>query len=83
MYVVSRLSSKALTLVSLYLNQSNRYMYQMVTELYDHLGELYGDLNKEWNARQVFKDLIMKRTDTFQEFYNEFLRYVANDNISS
>ena len=55
----------------------------MVAELYDHLSKLYGDPNKEWNARQVFIDLIMKKTDTFQEFYNEFLRYVANDNISS
>ena len=82
MYVISRLSGKALTLVSPRLNQANRHAYQTVAELYAHLAELYGDPNKEWNARQAFKDLTMKKTDTFQEFYAEFLRHVANGNIS-
>jgi NCAIR mutase (PurE)-related protein len=47
------------------------------------LEELYGDPNKERNARQGFKDLVMKRGQTFQEFYAQFLRLVADGNISS
>ena len=54
----------------------------MLTELYDHLEELYGDSNKERNARQVFKTLAMKKGQTFQEFYALFLRYIADGNIS-
>ena len=53
-----------------------------MTELYEHLEELYGDPNKEKNARQAFKSLVMKRGQTFQEFYAMFLRNVADGNIS-
>jgi hypothetical protein len=44
--------------------------------------ELYGDPNKERNARQAFKDLTMEKTQAFQEFYALFLRHVADGNIS-
>ena len=73
---------KALTLISPRLDPGSQHVYQTVSELYNHLYELYGDPNKERNARPVFKDLAMKKADTFQEFYAEFLRCVADSNIS-
>jgi hypothetical protein len=53
-----------------------------VKELYEHLDELYGDPNKEKNARHTFKELTMKKGQTFQEFYAIFLRCIADGNIS-
>jgi hypothetical protein len=54
----------------------------MMFELYDHLHKLYSDSNKEYNARQAFKNLVMKKGQTFQEFYTLFLYYIADSNIS-
>jgi hypothetical protein len=82
-YVSGRLEGNALALVSPRLNPANRHTYHTAQELYEHLEELYGDPNKERNARQGFKDLVMKRGQTFQEFYAQFLRLVADGNISS
>jgi hypothetical protein len=76
-------SGNALALISPRLEASNLYIYGTVAELYDHLYELYGDPNKERNARQAFKNLVMKKGQTFQEFYTLFLRHVADGNIST
>ncbi|KAH0562802.1 hypothetical protein GP486_002574 [Trichoglossum hirsutum] len=46
------------------------------------VSKLYYDSNKEQNAWQAFKDLTIKKEQTFQEFYAIFLRYVADSNIS-
>jgi hypothetical protein len=67
----------------LWLEVSNLHTYDTVIELYEHLYELYDDLNKERNAQQAFKDLTMKKKQTFQEFYALFLRYMADGNISA
>ena len=77
------MEGNALALVSPRLNPANRHAYHTIQELYEHLEELYGDPNKERNTRQGFKDLVMKRGQTFQEFYAQFLRLVADGNISS
>ncbi|KAH0553477.1 hypothetical protein GP486_006453, partial [Trichoglossum hirsutum] len=37
--------------------------------LYKYFDELYGDSNKEKNAHYAFKELAMKKGQTFQEFY--------------
>jgi hypothetical protein len=81
-YVAGRVSGDALALISPRLRAANRHAYGTVRELYEHLEELYGDPNKERNARQTFKDLVMKKDQTFQEFYSTFLRCVADGNIS-
>jgi hypothetical protein len=81
-YVAGRVSGDALALISPRLRAANRHAYETVNELYEHLEELYGDPNKERNARQAFKDLAMKKEQTFQEFYSTFLRCVADGNIS-
>jgi hypothetical protein len=64
-YAASRVSEDALTLISLQLDAANHYAYTTVRELYKHLDKLYSDLNKEKNARCVFKDLTMKKGQTF------------------
>ncbi|KAI9775774.1 MAG: hypothetical protein M1839_000902 [Geoglossum umbratile] len=81
-YTAGHTSGKALALISPQLNAASYHVYTSLTKLYEHLNELYGDLNKEWNARQVFKNLIMKKEQTFQEFYALFLQIIANGNIS-
>ncbi|KAH0555939.1 hypothetical protein GP486_006116, partial [Trichoglossum hirsutum] len=60
----------------------NWHAYETINELYEYLEELYGDPNKKRNARQAFKDLTMRKEQTFQEFYLTFLCYVADGNIS-
>ncbi|KAH0545106.1 hypothetical protein GP486_008469, partial [Trichoglossum hirsutum] len=148
--MAGRVSGDALVLISPRLRAANRHAYKTVDELYGHLEELYGDPNKERNARQcygmahatqshrsrarwrpagptpntqcselgaqtastmnalrvgrthdplaaqyqrpntqqqehgpqAFKDLTMKKEQTFQEFYALFLHHVANGNIS-
>ena len=69
-------------MISPRLRATNRHAYETVNELYEHLEELYGDPNKERNAWQAFKDLTMKKGQTFQEFYALFLRHVTDGNIS-
>jgi hypothetical protein len=82
-YAAGRVSGDALALISPRLNTEGPHAYKTVQGLYDHLYELYGDPNKERNARQAFKDLMMKKGQTFQEFYALFLRYIADGNIDS
>ncbi|KAH0548129.1 hypothetical protein GP486_008142, partial [Trichoglossum hirsutum] len=81
-YVAGRVSGDALALILPRLRATNQHAYETINELYEHLEELYGDLNKEHNACQAFKDLTMKKEQTFQEFYSTFLRCVADGNIS-
>ena len=76
------MSGNALALISPRLNATSCHAYTTLNELYEHLNELYGDPNKERNARQTFKNLVMKRGQPFQEFYAIFLRCVADGNIS-
>jgi hypothetical protein len=82
-YAAGRVNGDALALISPRLNAANRHAYETLSELYEHLEELYGDPNKERNARQAFKDLVMKKGQAFQEFYAAFLRCVADGNISA
>ncbi|KAH0551105.1 hypothetical protein GP486_007549 [Trichoglossum hirsutum] len=81
-YVAGRVSGDAFTLISSCLRAMNWHAYETIDKLYGHLEELYGNPNKERNACQAFKDLTMKKKQTFQEFYLMFLRCVANRNIS-
>jgi hypothetical protein len=74
-------SGDALALISPRLDAANHHAYRTVEELYEHLDELYGDPNKERNARHTFKELAMKKGQTFQEFYTTFLRCIADGNI--
>jgi hypothetical protein len=82
-YTTGQVSGNTLALISPQFEASNPHIYDTVTELYEHLYELYGNLNKERNAQQVFKNLVMKKGQTFQEFYTLFLCYVTNGNISA
>jgi hypothetical protein len=80
-YTAGHVSSDALVLISPQLGADNHHAYTTVAELYEHLNELYGNLNKERNARHTFKELAMKKGQTFQEFYAAFLRCIADSNI--
>jgi hypothetical protein len=81
-YTAGWVSGDALTLISLQLDAANHYAYATVRKLYKHLDKLYSDLNKEKNAHCVFKNLTMKKGQTFQEFYAMFLHCIADGNIS-
>jgi hypothetical protein len=81
-YVTGCVGGDTLALISPRLNIASRYTYETVAELYKYLEDLYSDPNKEHNARQAFKDLGIKKGQTFQEFYALFLRYVADSNIN-
>ncbi|KAH0558480.1 hypothetical protein GP486_004861 [Trichoglossum hirsutum] len=81
-YAAECVSSDTLTLISPCLSTANCHAYEIIDELYEHLYELYGDLNKEHNTRQAFKDLAMKKGQSFQEFYAAFLHYITDSNIS-
>ena len=82
-YVSSLLEGSVLSLISLCLDRASSHAYQTVEELYTHLQELYSDLNKVWNACITFKKLYMKGDQTFQSFYAEFLRLIADGKIVS
>ncbi|KAH0563434.1 hypothetical protein GP486_001995 [Trichoglossum hirsutum] len=81
-YVVSHVNGDALALISPRLSAANCHVYETVDKLYEHFYKLYGDSNKEQNARQAFKDFTMKKGQSFQEFYVTFLHYIADGNIS-
>ena len=82
-YVAGRLQGNPLSLITARLDQDNTYAYQTVTELYDHLRELYSDPNKARNARQAYKVLYMRAGQTFQEFYSQFLKLLADGNVTT
>jgi hypothetical protein len=82
-YAAGHVSGDALALISPRLDAANLHAYATVTELYEHLDELYGDPNKEKNAWHTFKELTMKKGQTFQEFYATFLRCIADGNIAT
>jgi hypothetical protein len=81
-YISGRIGGHVLILISPCLNQDSRHIYETVRELYTHLEELYGNPNKECNTRQAFKELSIKKGQTFQEFYTLFLRHIADGNIN-
>jgi hypothetical protein len=81
-YISGCIDSYTLILISLYLNQDSQYIYETVRELYIHLEELYSNPNKEYNTWQAFKELSIKKGQTFQEFYTLFLRYIVDGNIN-
>ena len=81
-YAAGCMSDDALALISPRLDAANHHAYATVKDLYEHLDELYGDPNKEKNARHTFKELTMKKGQAFQEFYTMFLRCIADGNIS-
>ncbi|KAI9784555.1 MAG: hypothetical protein M1839_001777 [Geoglossum umbratile] len=81
-YTTGHTSDEALALILSQLNTVSCHVYTSLTELYEHLNELYDNLNKKRNDRQAFKNLIMKKGQTFQEFYPLFLQYIADSNIS-
>jgi hypothetical protein len=80
-YAVGCMSSNTLTLILPQLGADNHHAYTTVAELYEHLNELYSDPNKERNARHTFKELAIKKGQTFQEFYTTFLHCIADGNI--
>ena len=45
--------------------------------------ELWSNPNKQRDARTKFKKLIMSKTETFQAFYAEFTRLVAEGYIAT
>jgi hypothetical protein len=49
-YVVRCMNSEALALISLHLDVVSYYTYVMVTKLYKHLDEFYGNLNEKRNT---------------------------------
>ena len=81
-YVTSLLRSPAYDLISPRLDQSHPQTYATITELYEHMGELWSNPNKQKDARAAFRKLAMDKTDKFQEFYAEFTRLVAEGHIS-
>jgi hypothetical protein len=81
-YIASRLEGNALLLVTPRLDEDNVHIYQTLRDIYEYLKELYADPNKARNARAEFKKLFMKKEQTFQEFYAQFLRLVSNGNIA-
>jgi hypothetical protein len=81
-YISGCIGGYILILISPYLNQDSRYIYETIGELYTYLEELYSNPNKERNTRQAFKELSIKKGQTFQEFYILFLRHIADGNIN-
>ena len=77
------LKEDTLALTSTRLDLDHPQYYGSELELYQHLQELYGDPNKEKNARTEFKKLYIRKDQTFQVFYAMFLRLVADGKISN
>jgi hypothetical protein len=64
--VTGRATGEALVLIFPCLEVMSHYRYTTITELYEHLDELYSDLNREHDAHQAFKDLVIKKTDLLE-----------------
>ena len=79
-YISSRLEGSTLALTTLCLDIDNSIYYTSIKELYQYLSELYADPNYIKNARTSFKRLYQKDL-TFQEFYTQFLRLIANRDL--
>jgi hypothetical protein len=58
-------SKDTLALILLQLNAANHYAYTTICKLYKHLDKLYSDLNKKKNAYYMFKNLTIKKEQTF------------------
>jgi hypothetical protein len=81
-YVSSRLAGDALALTNPRMNQESPHRYRQLSEIYDHLNELYSDPNKLQNARRDFGKLMLRPGHVFQEFYARFLRLSTEGNIT-
>src|ERR1700710_2259982 len=81
-YASGRVGGDAFTPIARRLVTTSQYAYCTIKDFYTHMTELYGDPNKERNARRDFKELSMLKTQTFQEFYTLFLCHVADGDIN-
>ena len=82
-YVTGLLRSPAYDLISPRLDPSNPQTYTTIGQLYDHMGELQANPNKQKDARAAFHKLTMDKTETFQVFYTEFTRLIAEGHIAA
>lgn len=82
-YVQNLLRNPAHQLVKNRLDVDHPHYYQRVTSLFQHLQEIYGNPNKDKDARRDFRKLEMKKDEKFQEFYAEFLRLRAEGNMGA
>jgi hypothetical protein len=77
-YVSSLVTGYAYTLIHPRLDPDYPTSYQTVSELYEHLFQLFGDPNRKKNARADFKKLYMKKDEKFQDFHARFLQLSTN-----
>jgi hypothetical protein len=61
-YASGRVGGNALALIAPRLAGASQYKYRTIEDFYTHMTELYGDPNKEHNARQAFKELTIQKT---------------------
>ena len=82
-YIVSRLSGDAAKHTAPRLREGSVVAYQTSQDLLDHLKEIYEDPGRVDKARQQFKSLYMKQSESFHDFYTRFLHLSAEAQIST
>lgn len=80
-YVAGLLRGTAYSMIAPRLNRSKPNAYYTVEQLYEHMVSIWSNPNKAQDARAAFRALMMTKDQTFQDFYAEFSRLVAEGQI--
>lgn len=81
-YVAGLLRGTAYSMISPRLDDAKPDAYRTITDFYEHMVSIWSNPNKVKDARAAFRALSMGKTRTFQEFYAEFSRLVAEGQIT-
>jgi archaellum component FlaC len=80
-YVQLRIDGEASEHIQPRLEDDSADLYKNHTEILTHLQSIYEDLNRLFNSKNDFKRLYMKPSQTFYEFYTQFLHLSSKAQI--
>ena len=80
-YVKGLIGGEAAKHISLQLRDDAVDLYTTVQDLFEHLTSTYKNLNRVFIAKNKFKKLFMKSTQSFYKFYTKFLQLASEAKV--
>jgi len=81
-YVKGLIRGEATKHISLQLRDNTIDLYITIQDLFEHLTSTYKNPNRVFIAKNEFRKLFMKSTQSFYEFYTKFLQLASEAKVT-
>ena len=81
-YIKGLIGGKAIKHISPQLKDNAINLYSTVQDLFEHLTSAYKNPNQLFTAKNEFKKLFIKSTQSFYEFYTKFLQLASEAKVA-